>query len=634
MKREQKKQSDDKDAEGYQLTELVSLEKLQEIQDAFAEANQIASTITDIHGVPITKPSNHSKVCAIIRSSEKGLENCKISGKHLGQIAAQKKVPHQQMCLSIGFTDAAAPIIVNGKHIANWLIGQYQVRDVDEKRVREYAREIEVDEEELVQAFREMPKMSMERFQKILSFLSLMANEISLMGYNYLLTLRQSEELAQVKKRLEDHQATLEQKIADRTGELIKLNRNLKREIQKTRRIQQDQSRLLTAIESAAEGILITDHQGNIIYVNPALEKLTGYSAAELLGKTPRILNSGIQGKDFWVDFWKTLTRGEIWTGRLANKRKDGTIYQEEATVSSVKDESGKIVNYVAVKKDITKDLEMERQIQQMSKLEAIGTLAAGVAHEINTPVQYVSDNTRFINDAVQDIQQLLALQRNLERRVEMEGLFTDNITQIHDLIDEIDLEFLEEEMGKAIDASLDGLDRISTIVKAMKDFSHPGSQDKTPEDINDLVENTVNVSRNEWKYQAEIELDLDRSIPRIPLFAGQIKQVILNLIINAVQAIAEKNEKGQAERGVIRISTCQSAQKVILTVEDNGIGIPEKIIDKIFDPFFTTKTVGKGTGQGLSLAHTMIVDGHGGNIIATSEVGVGTEFTITLPRS
>ena len=165
--------------EVFSLTELVELEKLQQIQDAFAESSQVAATIIDLDGTPITRSSNHSQVCTMIRITEKGLANCMLSGRHLGREAARRMQLFHQACLSCGFTDAAAPIVVNGVHIATWMIGQYHVGNVDEERIRHYAREIGTSEEKMVGAFHDMPKISTERFEKILRFLWLMANEIS-----------------------------------------------------------------------------------------------------------------------------------------------------------------------------------------------------------------------------------------------------------------------------------------------------------------------------------------------------------------------------------------------------------------------------------------------------------------------
>ncbi len=613
----------------YSLTDLVSIDKLQQIQDAFAEANGVAATITELDGTPITRPSNHSRVCRMIRATEQGLENCKISGEHLGLEAARLMKPFHKMCLSCGFTDAAAPILVNGEHIANWLIGQYHVRDVDEQRIRDYSREIGADEEEMAGAFFEMPKISTERFEKILAFLWLMANEISNMAYLNLQQKLQTEELEKVRTQLEHSQSKLEKKVEERTAELVQLNKELSDEIAYKDKMQRLQSRLAAAVENADEAIVITNTVPEIVYVNPAFERTTGYSAGEAMGKNPSILNSGLHGKEFFADMWKTIESGRVWKGRFRNRNKQGDIYDEEGTISSVKDAHGNIIEYVAIKRDITQELEMERQLLQMSKMEAIGTLSAGIAHEINTPIQYVTDNTRFLEEVFRDYQELNILYRELKKSAAAHEMLGEKARKIEDFEEEIDLEYLNEESGKAIGGALEGLDRIATVVRAMKEFSHPGGQEKEPENINRLIENTVIVSINEWKTCAEIDLDLDNSLPEVHVYSGQMKQAILNLVVNAAHAIAEKKS---GEKSKIRISTGLADGNVKVVIHDTGAGIPEEIIDKIFDPFFTTKTVGKGTGQGLAMVHSVIVDGHGGTLGVTSQQGEGTEFIFTLP--
>ena len=276
----------------FSITDLIDLEKLQQIQDAFAEANEVASTLTDTQGIPLTRPSNHSKVCALIRATKKGLENCINSGKQFGLKAhlSQKSLHHP--CGSVGFTDAAAPIIVNGKHIANWLIGQGHVGNVDVTRIKEYALEIGVNPEEMARAFEEMPKMSIQKFEKKLAFLEVMARELSLIGYQRLIQRQQNAELNQTKEQLEKHQFQLEALVKERTAVLQQVNEQLTSEISRKIKMQKRQNRLITAIESAAEAIIITSPAGKIIFVNPAFEQLTGYSAQEAIHKTPRILHS------------------------------------------------------------------------------------------------------------------------------------------------------------------------------------------------------------------------------------------------------------------------------------------------------------------------------------------------------
>jgi len=627
--KEKDKKIEDKLTHTYSLTDLVKIEKLQQIQDAFAEANDVAATIVALDGTPITRPSNHSEVCTMVRATERGIEKCKKSGEHLGQEAARRMKPFHKQCLSCGFSDAAAPILVNDQHIANWMIGQYHIRDVDETRIREYSREIGADEEKMAAAFYKMPKISTKRFEKILSFLWLMANEISSMGYLNLQQKEQTEELEKVKARLEEYQRQLEVKVEERTVELVELNKDLSLEISQRDIMQKEQSRLVAAIENASETIVITNTVPEIVYVNPAFERTTGYSAKEAIGKNPSLLNSGFHDKEFFNEMWRTIQSGKVWKGRFKNKNKSGNIYTEDGTISPVKDGEGNIINYVAIKRDITQELEMERQILQMSKMEAIGTLAAGIAHEINTPIQYVTDNTRFLEEVFSDYSELNKLYKELHISASNQKLFTDQTEQITAYEEEIDIAYLAEETGKAIGGALEGLDRIATVVRAMKEFSHPGGKEKENEDINRLIESTVTVSTNEWKTCADIIMDLDNSLPRIPIHSSQIKQAMLNLIVNAAHAIAEKNDE---EKGRITISTHVEDENVKVVVQDTGTGIPERIIEKIFDPFFTTKTVGKGTGQGLALVHSVIVDGHGGTLRVDSELGDGSIFIITLP--
>lgn len=616
----------------YVITDLVPLEKLQKIQDAFAKGNDIASTLTDLEGVPITVPSNHSPVCALIRNTAKGLANCIYSGKQLGRKARENLAPIRQSCCSIGFTDAAAPIIVNGRHIANWLIGQFQVGKVDAPRVREYAKEIGADPDQMVRAFQTMPKLTMEQLDNKLSFLGIMANELSRMGYQNLVQRLQAEELNKIREQLEGSQGHLEQLVLTRTADLRQANRQLTEEMAEKSRIQKRQNRLVTAIESAAESVVITSPAGTIIYVNPAFSELTGYSPAELLGNSPRLLKSGFHDDHFYHHLWQTITGGQTWVGRFVNRKKDGTIYQEESTISPVKDEKGGIVNFVAVKRDITKEIEMQRQLIQAQRLESIGILAAGVAHEINTPIQYILSNTQFFKEVLTDLRTMQAHYDRLIDTVSTSGSFTDEIREIAEAAEAIDLASLWRETGGAVEQSLAGIHRIADIVRAMKEFARPGGVSRQPEDLNALISATVTVSRSKWQDYAEVELELDPSLPAVPLLSGRIKQVLLGMIFNATHALAEKNGDPPRTKGRLAISTRHVNDQAELRVADNGIGIPDDIIDKIFDPFFTTRPVGKGSGQGLSIAHGVIVDNHKGSIRVESVPGVHTEFIITLP--
>lgn len=613
----------------YSLSDLISVDKLQEIQDSFADAHGVASTITELDGTPITKPSNHSQVCTMIRATKLGLKLCIESGEHLGLEAAKIMQPIHKKCLSCGFTDAAAPIVVDGQHIANWLIGQNHICDVDEKRIREFSKEIGADEEKMATAFHQMPKISTQHFEKILEFLWLMANEISNMGYLNLQQKKQTEELEKVKVQLETHQQQLEKTVEERTAKLVQVNNELSTEIANKDELQKRQDRLVAAVENVSETIVISDTASKVIYTNPAFEKSTGYSEAEAKGKSPVALNLDFHDKEFFSEISQTIEKGEVWRGRLKTKNKQGKIFTEDASVSPVKDRDGNITHYVAIKRDITQELELENQLVQMSKMEAIGTLAAGIAHEINTPIQYVTSNTMFLKEVFADFTELTALYRTLCSTASANSMFTEQTDQIGEKEEEIDLEYILEETDKAVDGALEGLDRIATVVRAMKEFSHPGGKEKEKEDINRIIDSTVTVSSNEWKMCADIEMNLDEALPPILLYSSQIKQAILNLIVNAAHAISAKNEE---QKGTITIHSSVEDGSARVAVKDSGIGIAEENIDKIFEPFFTTKPEGKGTGQGLALVHSVIVDGHGGSLTVNSILGQGSEFVFTIP--
>jgi signal transduction histidine kinase len=271
----------------------------------------------------------------------------------------------------------------------------------------------------------------------------------------------------------------------------------------------------------------------------------------------------------------------------------------------------------------------MEVQLRQAQKLESIGQLAAGIAHEINTPVQFVGDNNRFLQEAFQDIETLRKAERGL-----FEGAADGRVSvqQVRELEEEIDLEYLLEEIPKSLTQSQEGLSRIANIVSAMKEFSHPGGREKALVDINRALETTLEVSRNEWKYVAEIECQLEASLPMVPGYAQELNQVFLNMIVNAAHAIKERCESEEGARGLIKISTQTQPRFVAVSIEDNGAGIPQELVSKIFDPFFTTKAVGKGSGQGLAIAYSVIVDKHAGKIAVDSRPCEGTLFTLQLP--
>jgi len=404
------------------------------------------------------------------------------------------------------------------------------------------------------------------------------------------------------------------------------------RDITVRKRAEEERLRLATALEQAAEGIVVTDTSGTIQYVNPSFERVTQFTREESIGRPHDLIQSNREDECELTEMRRAIAAGRVWKGRVANTRKDGSLYQSETTISPVRDASGAIRNYVIVSYDVTKEATLEAQLIQAQKMEAIGELASGIAHEINTPTQYIGDNIRFFQESSRNIFDLLNKYDELVQALKKNSPVTDLVTDLDRMVQTVDLEYLIEEIPTAIQQSLEGNTRVAEIVRAMKEFAHPGIEEKAGYDINHGIQNTIAVARNEWKYVADVELDLDPGLPEVPCLPGSFNQVILNLVVNAAHAITDVVGDGANGKGKIRIATRVVEGWAEVRVSDTGTGISETIRKKIFDPFFTTKRAGKGTGQGLALAHAVVVDKHGGTIEVESEVGRGTTFIIRIP--
>jgi signal transduction histidine kinase len=275
--------------------------------------------------------------------------------------------------------------------------------------------------------------------------------------------------------------------------------------------------------------------------------------------------------------------------------------------------------------------LQVETDLRQAHKLESVGRLASGVAHEINTPIQFVSDSVHFLQDATQDLMTVIAYLREVEASVLQGTPSVEAAEAAATAAREADLDYLVEHMPKAIDRALDGLTRVATIVRSMKEFAHPDAVEMAPVDLNRAVESTLVIARNEYKYVADVETDF-APLPPVRCHAGDVNQAVLNIVVNAAHAIADVVGDTGA-RGKITVRTrLEPDDRVVVSITDTGGGIPEEIRDRIFDPFFTTKEVGRGTGQGLAIARTVIVDRHQGELTVESEVGRGTTCFLRLP--
>ncbi|MFI7585862.1 sensor histidine kinase [Spongisporangium articulatum] len=373
--------------------------------------------------------------------------------------------------------------------------------------------------------------------------------------------------------------------------------------------ITEEATLLAMVAQHTDHGVVITDPEGRIEWVNESFCTGTGYSRAEALGRLRGELMNipGEPGPEV-ERFSADVAAGRDAEVQLPSLTKDGRLRWLHVQVKTIQ-RHGRPPQRVGIELDVTQLRQAEQQLAQANRLESIGQLAAGIAHEINTPVQFVADNTQFLADSFGHIMRVL----NGDERVE-----------------DLDLDFLAAEIPDALAQTQEGLQRIALIVRAMKDFAHPGTG-RAPADVNRAVDTTVQVCRNEWKYVAEVTLDLDPTVGLVPCYEGELKQALLNIVVNAAQAIGESPREPGA-LGHITVSTERGADSVTIEVRDDGPGITPEVQQRIFDPFFTTKPVGKGTGQGLSMAYASIVTKHGGSLRVDSTPGSGTTFTIELP--
>ena len=282
---------------------------------------------------------------------------------------------------------------------------------------------------------------------------------------------------------------------------------------------------------------------------------------------------------------------------------------------------------------DITERKRIEAQMFHNQKLESVGQLASGIAHEINSPAQFTRDNIVFLKDSFAGLSAYITEQTRLLAAASQQAIAAEDLAALAKTRLACDLDYVIEEMPKALDQSLDGIDRISRIVTAMKGFTHPGSNRPEPCDLNKLIEDTVVVASNEWKYVANLQMNLDPLLPPVACFASELSQAILNLVVNAAHAIQEAAGRATAMGHIVVASRfAPERDAIVICVSDDGPGVPEHVRAKIFDPFFTTKPVGKGTGQGLAIARAIVVVKHGGTLDLDTTPHIGATFVITLP--
>ncbi|MBN2704767.1 MAG: PAS domain S-box protein [Pontiellaceae bacterium] len=536
--------------------DLFSLEDIQHLQDEFSAAVGVASVITTPDGHPITRFSNGSKLCTqIIQCAQIGREKCRIVSERMGRFSADE--PNIELCPNSGLWSAGASIVVGGTHVASWLIGQVRNENSSETDLRALAREIEVDEKEFVEAFKDVPTMSEVHFRKAASALFTLANQISDSAF---MNLQQARFIVDERRRTEE----------------LRL--------------------LSAAISQATDAVVIADAEASIEYVNPAFELMTGYSLEEVKGKNPRILSSGEHNESFYRNIWSSISSGKPWAGRIKNRRKDGSLYTEETTISPVFDEQGKIVSYVAVKHDITQFLRLEEQFRQNQKMEAIGRLASGVAHDFNNILQTIYGLCGVL------------------------------------LLDTVGQDSIQQDVREIHSAAK----RAGELTKQLLTFSRKKPDSEIEMNLSQILEDQFSILTRLLGNRHKLVLECDPNLRPIVADVSQIEQVLMNLVINARDAMPNGGEVKVVTRNVV-LSDDEVPEKsgggefITLSVVDAGTGMEKEVVDNLFEPFFTTKSIGEGAGLGLALIYS-IVERIGGWIHVDSTVGVGSVFTVYFP--
>ena len=405
--------------------------------------------------------------------------------------------------------------------------------------------------------------------------------------------------------------------VADHLGHIIE-------HLQAQEHIRELKRQIEFVLAATKTRLAIADMQRNLLYVDPGTERLYG---------DPK----GRKCYEYFVganEPCPTCPLGTIADGEVVTQ--EATLPKEnhrpvQVITTAFRNEKGqrRIANVVM---DLTERKRLEAELAHSQKLEAIGRLATGITHEINTPAQYIRSNLQFLQEAFRDLEKAAQCSGEVFRSG---GKTTGKPlpSEAAGAPSAEDIQYFCEEIPKALEQSVRGIDEIATIVRAMRQFVQPSSQSKEPVDLNALIQSTLTLCRNEWKYAAEVVTDLAPQLPPVPGIAHDLHQVVLHLVVNAAQAIQEAQQKyGRQTKGTITVSTRLAGPWVEMRVADNGVGIPPENLSKIFDPFFTTRPVGQGRGQGLSIVRSIVVGGHGGQIDVESQPGQGSTFIVRLP--
>ena len=411
--------------------------------------------------------------------------------------------------------------------------------------------------------------------------------------------------------------------LATRRGPSTELRAELERAEQRLSAQRAELAHCAAVMRAGADAVVTMSPDGAITDWNAAAENLYGLSRHDAVGRPVSMLTAA--GAPDLLERAADVAAGGNASFEMPYLRDDGSLVQIAMTLSGVRDDGDNACGIVGVARDISEFKAREAEFHQESKLESLGRLSAGLAHEINSPIQFVGDNARFLEEAYEELIRVVEVYRGLLDTANPIG-WAERQERVREAEAGIDFDYLQKEIPSAVEQTLEGIERVSTIVRAMKTFSHPGHEEQVPADINEALEATVTVTRHQVSDFAELNLDLAQ-LPPVLCNIADLNQVFLNLIVNAADAIEETGR-----RGVIGVTTAVDGTDVLVRISDTGGGIPDAVRPKIFDPFFTTKDVGRGSGQGLPLARGVVQEGHGGTLTLESFPGQGTTFTVRLP--
>jgi len=373
--------------------------------------------------------------------------------------------------------------------------------------------------------------------------------------------------------------------INENSPAVIAVARDITEEIQKEDAL----LRFHNIAEGSVNPVLITDITGKMTYVNPAFTKITGYSKEELLGRNPRMFGSGKYGRKFWDKVWAVISSGKVWFGEVEDKKKNGEPFHSQLLISPILDNGEKITGYFGIHRDLSEKRILEKQLIHTQKMESIGTLAAGIAHEVGNPLASISALVQVVMRDSEDT-------------------------------------FIREKLGLVKNQ----VTRISKIIRDLVDFSRPSNYELQVTDINKSIEEAVAITKVGTKAKdIEFKIELSNDVPSLPLIPDQIQQVFLNILINAVDALTEAKNEGQPKKIIVKSAV--ENEMVIITFSDTGTGIKDENLSKVFEPFFTTKEQGKGTGLGLWISYG-IVKSFQGDLKVNSIPNKETTFKLTLP--